>query len=72
MEIVKRKSVNDALYKYCHLAGKDDFIEVTEWTNGEGFDINIGKSTRNEFLQITHGELDAIKMLTIYLCSQQK
>lgn len=35
MERANRKSVNDNLRKYDHLAKKDDFIEVTEWTNGE-------------------------------------
>ena len=41
MERANRKSVNDNLRKYDHLAKKDDFIEVTEWTNGEGWDIYI-------------------------------
>lgn len=36
MERANRKSVNDNLRKYDYLAKKDDFIEVTEWTNGEG------------------------------------
>lgn len=41
MERANRKSVNDNLCKYDHLAKEDDFIEVTEWTNGEGWDITI-------------------------------
>lgn len=39
MEIYERKAVSDELKKYDHLAKDSDFIEVTEWTNGEGWDI---------------------------------
>ena len=55
-----RKSVYDDLNKYDALSKKDDFIEVTEWSNGEGFDICI-----NELhFHLTHGQLDAINYLT--------
>lgn len=37
MESNKRKSVHDNLNTYDYLAKKDDFIEITEWTNGEGW-----------------------------------
>lgn len=43
MEFVERKSVNDKLRKYDHLAKDDDFIEVTEWANGEGWDVTINE-----------------------------
>lgn len=39
MEIHERKAVSDELKKYDHLAKDSDFIEVTEWVNGEGWDI---------------------------------
>lgn len=39
---------------------KDDFIEVTEWTNGEGWDITIN----DRVIPLTRGELDAIDYLT--------
>ena len=39
MEIHERKAVSDELKKYDHLAKDSDFIEVTEWANGEGWDI---------------------------------
>lgn len=60
MERANRKSVNDNLRKYDHLAKKDDFIEVTEWTNGEGWDITIN----DKVIPLTRGELDAIDYLT--------
>ena len=60
MEIKQRKTVFDELNKYCHLAKDDDFIEVTEWTNGEGYDISMA----NKSFSVTIGELEAILYLT--------
>ena len=60
MEKVKRKSVSDNLQKYDYLAKDNDFIEVTEWSNGEGWDININ----DKIIQLTMGQLDAINYLT--------
>lgn len=59
MERANRKSVNDNLRKYDHLAKKDGFIEVTEWTNGEGWDICLN----NRLISLTYGQLEAIKYL---------
>ena len=60
METVKRKSVNDNLQKYDYLAKDYEFIEVTEWRNGEGWDISIN----DKIIQLTMGQLDAINYLT--------
>lgn len=60
MEKTTRKSVNDKLSKYCYIAKENDFIEVTEWTNGEGFDININDKP---VISLTSGELSAINYL---------
>lgn len=60
MEFVNKKSVNDKLTKYDCLAKDDDFIEVTEWTNGEGYDIVIN----DKIISLTSGQLDAINYLT--------
>lgn len=60
MEYVNRKSVNDKLRKYDHLAKEDDFIEVTEWVNGEGWDVTIN----DRVIPLTRGELGAIDYLT--------
>ena len=40
LSVKNRKSVSDDLSIYDYLAKKDDYIEVTEWTNGEGYDIS--------------------------------
>lgn len=64
MEIKSRKSITDKLNIYDYLSEKDsDFIEITEWTNGEGVDINIGSNNETKFISITYGELDAINYL---------
>lgn len=58
-EFNQRKSVNDSLYKYDILAKEDSYIEVTEWTNGEGWDITID----NKLISLTYGKLEAINHL---------
>ena len=40
-------------------ASGDDFIEVCEWKNGEGYDIAIN----DRHYSFTHGELEAINFL---------
>ena len=59
MKKIKRESINDNLKKYDFLAKDSDFIEVTEWANGEGWDISIN----DKIFQLTMGELDAINYL---------
>ena len=61
MEIKNRRSIIEDLNKFDIMAKKDDFIEVCEWTNSEGFDISI---TDKKFISLTRGELDAIGLLT--------
>ena len=59
MKINERKSVSDELKKYDHLAKDMDFIEVTEWTNGEGWDIWLN----DRLMSLTYGQLEAINYL---------
>ena len=65
MEIKKRKSICDNLAKYDYLEpNKNAFIEVTEWTNGEGYDINFGLSSLiSNTISLTEGQLAAINYL---------
>ena len=47
--------------KMFDLVSKDsDYITVTEWSNGEGWDICINDNV----IQISRGELEAINFLT--------
>lgn len=59
MEIHERKAVSDELKKYDHLAKDSDFIEITEWHNGEGWDIAINE----RIISLTWGQLEAINYL---------
>lgn len=65
MEIKKRKTICDNLTKYDYLeSNKSAFIEVTEWTNGEGYDINFGLSNSIfNTISLTEGQLEAINYL---------
>lgn len=62
MEKYNRKAIFSNLKKYCSLAEEDSFIEITEWNNGEGFDVEIQSKLSTRF-QLTWGEYDAIKKL---------
>ena len=59
MEFNSRKSINDKLKKYDYLAKDDDYIEVIEWTNGDGYDIIIN----DKIISLTGGQIDAINYL---------
>lgn len=63
MEIENRKSVNDKLKKYTYTNDENAFIEVTEWTNGEGWDICIYDNGNNKMFSLHCGELEAINYL---------
>lgn len=60
MEFNSRKSVNDKLKKYDYLAKDEDYIEIVEWTNGEGYDIAIND---DKIISLTRGQIDAINYL---------
>ena len=59
MEFNSRKSINDKLKKYDYLAKDNDYIEVIEWTNGDGYDIIIN----DKIISLTSGQIDAINYL---------
>lgn len=59
MEITKVNCINDKLAKYDYLAKDDDFIQVIEWSNGEGYNITIN----DKEYSLTHGQLEAINYL---------
>lgn len=59
METRELNSISDDLVKYDHLAKIDDFIQITEWANGEGYDISIN----DRMFNLTEGQLNAINYL---------
>ena len=59
MERKNLKSVSDNLNKYSYVAKEDDYIVVTEWANGEGWDIDLN----GKLIQLHDTELEAINYL---------
>jgi len=47
------------LRPYDHTAKGDDFLEVTEWSNGEGFDLHVSRGGQS--LSLTWGEFTAMQ-----------
>jgi len=58
----KRKAVSTDLELYDNTAGEMDFIEVTEWDNKDGFDVEIVRDVPMRF-QLTLGAFKALKKL---------
>ena len=63
MEFSKLDSVTETLSKYCHLASDNDFMEVTEWKNGEGFEIFISRKNSEQRFSLTSGEFTLLTVL---------
>lgn len=61
MECKKRKSIFSELNVFDYTAKENDFIQVTEWTNGEGWDITINDDI---IFSLTQGQLEAINYLS--------
>ena len=63
MEEYSRRAILENLDVYDVLAAEHDSIEITEWNNGEGYDIEISSNGQIKSLQLAHGEIKAIKKL---------
>lgn len=66
IEVVQRTAKSTDLMPYCYFAKKWDFIEVTEWTNGEGFDVVISSKRGTQTVNMTYGEFQALQALVAY------
>ena len=60
MERKNLKSISDNLNKYSYVAKEGDYITITEWSNGEGWDIDLN----GKLIQLHDTELEAINYLT--------
>ncbi len=54
-----KQAIFASLSGHCPFADDDGFIEITEWKNGEGFDIEI-QSKIHSRVQMTFGEFELI------------
>ena len=57
----KRNARFDYLAQYDHFAKSEDFIEVTEWYNGEGFDVHLSTSAGEQRMSFSWGEYSALR-----------
>jgi hypothetical protein len=62
----KRKALFSELKKYCHHSGDNDYMEVTEWSNGEGYDVCIDRKNSSDKFSITYGEIELLMVLLNY------
>ena len=51
------------LKPYCHHSKESDYMEVTEWVNGEGFDVNVSDKER---ISLTYGQWECLQVLVNY------
>ena len=51
------------LQKFDHCAKPNDFIEVSLWHNGEGFDAHLSSNNNCQSIKLTWGEFKALKKL---------
>ena len=58
-----RKAKFTTLKPYCHFSKPDEYMEVTEWSNGEGMDVNINDE---KHISLTWGEYEALQVLVNY------
>jgi len=61
----QRRAVNAELSSGYNKPG--DFIEVTEWSNGEGYDVTIATSAKQESFSLHFTEWKALKKLIKFL-----
>lgn len=59
METRKVNQITDELTKYTYSGNKSDYITLTKWANGDGYDIDIN----GKLLSLSLDELDAINYL---------
>ena len=60
MKFNDKKSISDNLNKYSPYAKDSEFVEITEWTNEEGWDISIN----DKIISLSREELEMINFLT--------
>ena len=63
MEITKVNQITDNLKKYTYNGKDSDYITLTEWANGEGYDIDIN----GKLITLSDSELEAINYLILAL-----
>ena len=68
MEVTKVNQITDNLKKYTYSGKDSDYITLTEWSNGEGYDIDIN----GKLITLSDSELEAINYLTLVMRFENK
>ena len=63
MEVTKVNQITDNLKKYTYSGKDSDYITLTEWANGEGYDIDIN----GKLITLSDNELEAINYLILVM-----
>ena len=63
IEVSHRRAVSAELKAYCMHSGDHDYMEVTEWANGEGYDISIDRKRGMERFSLSYGEWELLQVL---------
>jgi len=66
IETKQRKAKWAELKPYDVFADEGDYIEVTEWGNGEGFDVSTVISKHYQMFSLTYGQWEALQALVAY------
>ena len=51
---------------HCPFAKENDYVEITEWYNGEGFDIAVCEEKSEKTISLTWGEWELINKMVEY------
>lgn len=63
IELYKRNAVFSEIGSHCYLSGEHDYIEITEWHNGDGFDVDLNSKSGIERISFTWGQLKLFKKM---------
>jgi hypothetical protein len=64
----KRDTVFVELGEFCSFAKEHDYMEVTLWTNGEGYDVSM----EDQMFHLTYGQLKALRKMVKKLEKPEK
>ena len=68
MEVTKVNQITDNLKKYTYSGKESDYITLTRWANGDGYDIDIN----GKLISLSDNELEAINYLALVMRFENK
>ena len=64
LETRKRNTfISYKLDSFCVFAKENDFVEITEWINGDGFDFHVSASYKTEDFSLSYGAWELIRKM---------